>query len=60
MLKRIGSLAVDSLDYNHEQIKALEKAGFTVILTLHTFGTDYYDIAKDSEDMRGEKNVSNT
>ena len=55
MLKKIGSIAVDNqIDYYHEQIKALEKAGFTVILTLHTFGTDYYDIAKDSEDMRGE------
>ena len=49
MLERIGSIAVDNqIDYRHEQIKALEKAGFTVILTLHTFGTDYYDIAKDS------------
>ena len=48
MLERIGSIAVDNqFDYSHEQIKALEKAGFTVILTLHTIGTDYFDIAKD-------------
>lgn len=51
MLKKIGSIAVDNeTDYRHEQIKVLEKAGFTVILTLHTFGTDYFDIAKDDSD----------
>ena len=51
MLERIGSIAVNNqIDYRHEQIKALDKAGFTVILTLHTFGTDYYDLAKGSED----------
>ena len=48
MLKKVGNIAVDNqLDYYHEQIKALEEAGFTVILTSHTYSTDYFDIARE-------------
>ena len=47
MLIKIGSIAVDNQkDYRHEQVKALEEKGFVLILTLSTFGTDYYDVAK--------------
>ena len=51
MLERIGSIAVDnSKDYKHETVSSLEKSGFTLILTLHTYGTDYYDIAKENKE----------
>ena len=50
MLIKIGELKVNkNKDYNDEQIKCLEKAGFTVIKTFETFGECFYEIA------RGEK-----
>lgn len=51
MLKKIGTLKVDTLrDIHDEQINALKKAGFTVLLISSSYGEDIYDIGKQYND----------
>lgn len=51
MKKQLAELKVDkSVDYYDKVAKALEDAGFTIVLSLETFSDRYYIVAEESED----------
>ena len=46
MLRKVGELKVDKhLDYRQHQVEAMERCGYTLILTHEEYFTAYYDVA---------------
>ena len=53
MLRKVGELKVDkSVDYRQYQVEAMERCGYTLILTHEEYFTAYYDVATKIVDMK--------
>ena len=49
----MGELKVDkSVDYRQYQVEAMERCGYTLILTHEEYFTAYYDVATKIVDMK--------
>lgn len=56
MLKKVGELKVDKrTDCLQHQVEAMERCGYTLVLTHEDFFTAYYDVAtKILDEKEGE------